>query len=850
MLIVLSYITSDDEDEDAELAGPSRGIRRRESALEPELRLIDIETKEEVAADPLPVSRYKKLSSSDYHLGVLPPAKVSLPGGQRGTLGALGTGLWDATLYPTRLFSSTASIRSSTSSSEIGSSQRNDLGSKRLPPGAKQTKELNAVSTASGVKIFIHSPYDCLAAVKRDLSDRLSWLNTQAKYEEAWNLINEHPEAAGSVAEKSDSVPGTPTKTETSLADFFADDSASILTVGRASNSVAEKEKRRVGELWIEQLISERQWTKAGEICGKVLDTASRWEHWIWVFVRNHKFEEITPYIPVNISPSLSSLVYEVILGHYVSRDRSRFNELLELWPPDLFDVKSVIAAIEGQIESADVTTESHDWHILTDCLARLFLAEGQYREALHCYIRLQDAEAAMKLIRDYHLLDAISDDIPGLILIRVSKEQIRSASIAELQDATSEPIKMLVSEAYSGIIPPETVVSQLEAANRRLYLYFYLRALWRGDSMTSSETIGTKRRNHRQADVADKLAADEGKALIDGFADTAIDLFADYDRPLLMEFLQSSTSYSYSVASSICEARHFTSELIYLLSKTGETKRALNLILSDLKDVSQAISFARSQDDPDLWDDLLNYSMDKPEFIRSLLAEAGTSIDPIKLVKRIPSGLEIEGLREGLTRMIREHDIQASISQGVAKVLQGEVAIGMDKLRNGQRRGIKFDILDDEKAVDTEVQGLPGPPKEGDDEAQNAEQTSTDKKRALEPGHCAGCHASFVVNGKTQHAPHTCPSPHRSNLTRANISSNPHFQKPNLSSASPAGTSSTSLTFNNPVPPHPQPPPIQPAPQLPPLPPAVPMSPPPPTSKTKKTPHSPPSSPEPSAPK
>src|SRR5699024_1279368 len=112
---------------------------------------------------------------------------------------------------------------------------------------------------------------------------------------------------------------------------------------------------------------------------------------------------------------------------------------------------------------------------------------------------------SAMNLIRDYHLLDAISDDIPGLILIRVSKEQMKSASIEELQEATSEPVKMLVSEAYSGIVPPETVVSQLQAANRHLYLYFYLRALWRGDSMSSSKTMGHRRRSRRQADVADK---------------------------------------------------------------------------------------------------------------------------------------------------------------------------------------------------------------------------------------------------------------------------------------------------------------------------------------------------------
>ncbi|OAX83160.1 hypothetical protein ACJ72_02484 [Emergomyces africanus] len=298
-----------------------------------------------------------------------------------------------------------------------------------------------------------------------------------------------------------------------------------------------------------------------------------------------------------------------------------------------------------------------------------------------------------MRLISQYHLLDAIADDIPSFILIRVSKDQLKSASMQELDAATAEPIKILVREAANGIVGPEAVVSQLQAANRRLFLFFYLRTLWRGDT-TSSPAEKRSRFRHHKTDAAEKLVADEGRALVDGLADTVIELFAEYDRHLLMEFLQTSTSYSYSAASSICESRHYTPELIYLLSKTGQTKRALNLILSDLKDVSYAISFAKSQDDPDLWEDLMSFSMDKPEYIRGLLAEAGTSIDPINLVRRIPSGLEIEGLREGLARMIREHDIQASISRGVAKVLEGEVATRMETLRQGQRRGIKFDIV------------------------------------------------------------------------------------------------------------------------------------------------------------
>jgi hypothetical protein len=172
-----------------------------------------------------------------------------------------------------------------------------------------------------------------------------------------------------------------------------------------------------------------------------------------------------------------------------------------------------------------------------------------------------------------------------------------------------------------------------------------------------------------------------------------------------------------------------------------GQTKRALNLILSDLKDVSQAIAFAKSQDDPDLWEDLVDYSMDKPQFIHGLLVEAGTSIDPIKLVRRIPSGLEIEGLREGLTRLLREHDLQASISQGAARVLQSEVAIGMNTLRSGQRRGIKFNIIDHSPVPEQQVE-----PGAGDDPDPRAPPLNLS---APQDGRCAGCHLPFYANGE-----------------------------------------------------------------------------------------------------
>lgn len=136
--------------------------------------------------------------------------------------------------------------------------------------------------------------------------------------------------------------------------------------------------------------------------------------------------------------------------------------------------------------------------------------------------------------------------------------------------------------------------------------------------------------------------------------------------------------------------------------------KRALYLIIDRLGDVSRAIAFAKDLDDPDLWEDLLNYSMDKPRFIRGLLEKVGTAIDPITLVRRIPEGLEIEGLREGLQHIMKEHEIQYSISEGVARVLRSEVAAAQATLRSGQRKGIKYEVMvKNADHIDVEVKSV-----------------------------------------------------------------------------------------------------------------------------------------------
>ncbi|CAH0026301.1 unnamed protein product [Clonostachys rhizophaga] len=767
ILAVLAYShdEDDDEDEDESVASvpgsparghkqqlsttsmgsqPSGGIRRRANHQRPELRLIDLNSQEEVDRDGLTISRYERLAAGDYHLGVLPPRNAAAVVSSRGALEAIagiGTDVWNAAINPRSLFSSGASVRSHESGDDAGSSSRVG-GSIRGPARTGQFKQLGVHPKLMkpGSKIFIHSPYDCILATKRDMGDHLLWLIERQQYQQAWELLDENPDILADTPDKFTDTPQTPSKAQDSIEESNDDDSVADSSY-RQSLSSTEKEKIRVGELWLQQLVDEGKWLEAGKLCNKVLKTPKQWESWFWTFAGAKRFDEITNFIPSDpLTPPLPKTMYEVILGHYLQTDKLRFKELLDHWSTDLFDVNTIATTLENQLKFRDVREDSiedgekgRDWRIVIESLAHLHEANGRLREALKCYIKLQDADSTFRLIKDSHLADAVADDIPGFIGLRVSSEQLPTMSEKDLEDATGEAITVLVEEAQHGLVKPHVVIEQLLAQELHLYLFFYLRGLYRGEGL----------REH-SGDHVDRLVMDS-QSLVDDFADLAVHLFATYDRSLLMEFIKTSTSYSLEKAVEECELFSYYDELVYLYSKTGEMKRALYLIIDRLKNVHKAIEFAKEQDDADLWDDLLNYSMDKPSFIRGLLEQAGTAIDPIRLVRRIPEGLEIQGLREGLTHLMKEHEIQYSISSGVARVLRSEVAAAQSALRAGQRKGLKFEVdvqLSDHIDIETKDPGATEKKKDGLAEDDALPEHHHEKPK---PGHCAQCLEPFA---------------------------------------------------------------------------------------------------------
>jgi len=136
----------------------------------------------------------------------------------------------------------------------------------------------------------------------------------------------------------------------------------------------------------------------------------------------------------------------------------------------------------------------------------------------------------------------------------------------------------------------------------------------------------------------------------------------------------------------------NFYREMVYIQGRMGNNKKGLKLLIDHIGDVKQAIDFIETQNDQDLWEDLIDYSMQRPKFVSDLLEHIGAYVDPLRLVKRIPEGMNIEKLRDRLVKIISDYNLQMSLREGCMNVLKADCVDLAMRLSKSQKRGVKIE--------------------------------------------------------------------------------------------------------------------------------------------------------------
>lgn len=391
-----------------------------------------------------------------------------------------------------------------------------------------------------------------------------------------------------------------------------------------------------VGRRCLSHLFKQQLYADAAALCPTILGNNKEvWEEEVHKFKYINQLRCIAPYLPIGENNHLSATVYELVLDEFLTYDSKGFLNLIKKWPCTLYEITTVINAVHYKLES-----DPHNVNLLRS-LSELYIYEKKYDKALAIYLTIGD-DRVFEVISDYNMFSAILEKLEQLLKLNCEKA-----------------IQLLLDNIDK--IPIDVVVSKLK--DQTLFLYKYLDKLF----------------------IKNKEFGEKHHGLL-------VKLYAEHDQNRLLAFLKSSNNYPLEEALEICQQRNFIEEEIFLLGRMGNTKEALKQITQELKDIKKAVEFCKDHDDKELWEDLINYSLDKPNFIKFLLENIGTHVDPIMLIQGIKNDLQIEGLRDSLVKILQDYHLQVSLREGCNKILVSDCYSLLEKLNKQQKRGIRIE--------------------------------------------------------------------------------------------------------------------------------------------------------------
>ncbi|XP_038665866.1 vacuolar protein sorting-associated protein 41 homolog isoform X2 [Scyliorhinus canicula] len=390
-----------------------------------------------------------------------------------------------------------------------------------------------------------------------------------------------------------------------------------------------------IGRAYVNYLVDKGDYHGAARKCQKILGkNMDLWENEVYRFKKIGQLKAISQYLPRG-DLRLRPAIYEMILYEFLESDYEGFASLIREWPGDIYNNMTVVRSVLDHLDRAPSN------RTLLTTLAELYTYDQRYDKALEIYLKLRHKDV-FQLIHKHNLFSSIKDKI--VLLMEFDKEQA---------------VNMLLDNEDK--ISIDKVVEELKDQPELQHVYLH----------------NLFKRDHHKGQK---------------FHEQQISLYAEYDRPNLLPFLRDSTHCPLEKALEICQQRNFVAETVFLLSRMGNSRRALQMITEELQDVDKAIEFAKEQDDAELWEDLISHSIDKPPFITGLLNNIGTHVDPILLIYRIKEGMEIPNLRDSLVKILQDYNLQILLREGCKKIIVSDCLTLLKKMHKTQLRGVRVD--------------------------------------------------------------------------------------------------------------------------------------------------------------
>ncbi|CAL7933383.1 unnamed protein product [Xylocopa violacea] len=218
-------------------------------------------------------------------------------------------------------------------------------------------------------RFFIVSPKDIVVASLYDADDRIEWLLSHGKFEQALEAVTLNN--------------GKDCKKHTLI---------------------------NVGRVYLDHLLACGKYDEAGKLCLKILGKDKKlWEEEVYKFARVHQLRSISSYLPRG-DVTLDPLIYEMVLYEYLKMDPDGFLQLVKEWSPKLYNVAAVV---NGVLEH--LLAHYQRQNVMFEALAILYIHDGKYDKALAMYLKLRHKDV-FQLIQKYQLYNTVYDMIEGLM--------------------------------------------------------------------------------------------------------------------------------------------------------------------------------------------------------------------------------------------------------------------------------------------------------------------------------------------------------------------------------------------------------------------------------------------------
>lgn len=460
------------------------------------------------------------------------------------------------------------------------------------------------------------------------------------------------------------------------------------LDAWRVTEHLLPRLKRlNLGILHVDSLVSQEKWEEAATFLGSILEVEysdlpdnyttlssvsteemdiyireviTQWDAWSRIFIETGHVGQIATVVPTSPKLNLPKHIFNHILEHYLKTDQDEFVRLLKSWSLDLFDYKSIETKLEEELEAKASNTE------LRIALSDLYVSSYEPSKSVP-HLTFLKVPTIIQFLFKHHLLTTYKDKLPEFIILRFkNREDFESQPIPKLEEKLGDIIDIFVDSRHE-LLPAEIVdlfvTSRMDVVN-----YFYLQKLKAVDDF-----------------------------LVQTFGNELVKLYAEFDKTKLIGFLSSNNNYEIEMAIELCETNEYIPELVYLLGKIGENKKALRLMIEKLDDPETAINFAKHQNDKETWTILIDHSMDKPKFIKALIEDADELLsqfyDPIDVLQRMSNNIEVWGLNNSIIKFSYNNELNLVLNQLIYRLVLKNTEELSHYLRLDRIRGFEIHV-------------------------------------------------------------------------------------------------------------------------------------------------------------